>query len=535
MKPTLSFINQYLLLDLLHTGTTSELFRAIEIGEEGFKRTVILKRFLSWVSDEKRFIDEYFQKMDRYFPNDNPFYIANIENGCSRGIYFQTREYFHGQSLEKCIHIGRTRSQSLPLELSIFITAQLVQSLKYFYELPADYPDWTRYHGHLTSSTIMIGYEGNLKILNYGIDWLKPLYYKRAGLTTAPYLPYSAPEVILEEEVDVRSDFFSIGTLFYEMITGQQLFYNQDQSKIRQMILTTDIPLMKGKVPKKIEEMIRRLVARDPKQRYDHPDEILADISILIDLKRRAELTSNLKKYMGSVFKQEIDRDLQKIAADRERYSKMLDISIEGEDKFLEPTAVTKLSELARKQAQQDESSKPSEDHLPFDEISDDAERPMSPEEVGDYLDHALKELLGKPKDHPPSSNQEISDQLFKKEWNEIQYDIDHQKYTEALDKLKILKESFPEHEEIDVKLEQIQTIVTQELARTFQEGQGENSQERTQPTGHLTQSIRALQQKDQEKETQKSLARTFSLINLVLWILLITVGLLLGYMLFIK
>jgi serine/threonine protein kinase len=139
-------------------------------------------------------------------------------------------------------------------------------------------------HRDLKPTNIMIGENGDVKVLDFGLAKLteEADTTDRSILTTAGQsedgaifgtLPYMSPEQINGKTVDTRSDIFSFGVLLYEMTTGRRPFLGEDRSSIAAAIQQDEpIPLtrIKASVPPEIERTVTRCLEKDPQRRFQN-------------------------------------------------------------------------------------------------------------------------------------------------------------------------------------------------------------------------------------------------------------------------
>lgn len=540
MKPILTFINQYLLLEQIGKGVTSELFRAFEISESGFKRTVIFKRFYLWVSEHAQIMEDYFHQIESFRDDLPKELITVLENGNFRGQFFQVREYIRGQSIENIVRASRGRGKQIPIELSIFIAAQVARTLSQLDRLPERFPMKARYHGFLNPQQLVIGYESDLKILNYTRKLLRPLYTVRGEPFITAHLPSCAPEMLLQEPLDFRTDLYSLGTVLYFMVTGHPLFSEQPPDLLKKTIVTPgarDLSLLQGKVPKKLKLMIEKMIHPNQDERYLSVGEFLDDCSILIDFNRRGEFTQTLKSFMNSLFSEEIQAEKMKIQDEQNKYQKMIGIAPDGEDKYFEPTEKVKLSELTDEMGSQEDTVTaklfPANiSSSPQSETKQDLEaRPMSPEEVGDFLDKAVHEILSKSRSdrHDLEGRHDLN-----LDWQEVELTLEKKDYQRALSLLKQMKVNYPGNKQIEMKIFDLHNFIKKsglEEVMLY-----DNDLESTQPIaahdfpGKIDTKEQALSpppNKDLER------AKTFSYLNIALWFMLALVSILLVLILF--
>ena len=135
-------------------------------------------------------------------------------------------------------------------------------------------------HYSLEPSKIMCGWDGTVKILGFGISSVGNfVQHVSEGLPSILY--YMSPEQVLGESTDARSNLFSLGAIFYEMVTERKAFDGEDVQSVRQSILesTPVAPLhVNPKVHPLLSDLIMKALMKDPAQRYQSGKQLLDDL-----------------------------------------------------------------------------------------------------------------------------------------------------------------------------------------------------------------------------------------------------------------
>ena len=135
-------------------------------------------------------------------------------------------------------------------------------------------------HYSLEPSKIMCGWDGTVKLLSFGVSSVGNfVQYVPEGIPSI--LHYMSPEQILGQPTDGRSNLFSLGAMFYEMVTERKAFDREDVESLRQSILeSTPVPPVhvNPKVHPGLSNLIMRALAKDPVQRYQNGRELLDDL-----------------------------------------------------------------------------------------------------------------------------------------------------------------------------------------------------------------------------------------------------------------
>jgi eukaryotic-like serine/threonine-protein kinase len=135
------------------------------------------------------------------------------------------------------------------------------------------------FHFSLEPAKIMCGWDGTVRILGYGVSSLGKFTAHMPGVPSI--LHYMSPEQVRGEAIDARSNLFSLGAMFYEMVTDRKAFDREDAESLRQGILeSTPVPPMhvNAKLHPVLSDLIMKALAKDPGERYQSGRELLDDL-----------------------------------------------------------------------------------------------------------------------------------------------------------------------------------------------------------------------------------------------------------------
>ena len=126
----------------------------------------------------------------------------------------------------------------------------------------------------------MCGWDGTVKILSFGISSAGKFLQHSSG-AISPVWHYMSPEQIRGDATDGRSNLYSLGAMFYEMVTERKAFDRDDVEELKQSILES-MPVAPAHVNPKIHpllsDLIMKALAKDPAQRYQNGRELLDDL-----------------------------------------------------------------------------------------------------------------------------------------------------------------------------------------------------------------------------------------------------------------
>ena len=187
---------------------------------------------------------------------------------------FIAMEYVEGRTLKEMISAGTGRDLSLPLDQVIDIAIQVCEGLAAAHEKGI-------VHRDIKADNIMLNARGQAKIMDFGLAKLKGAEKLTQTRSTLGTLAYMSPEQAKGEEVDPRSDIFSFGVVLYELLAGRLPFAGAYQAAVIYAIINEDpqpVARYNSHVSAELERIVGKALAKDREERYQHADELLADL-----------------------------------------------------------------------------------------------------------------------------------------------------------------------------------------------------------------------------------------------------------------
>jgi eukaryotic-like serine/threonine-protein kinase len=135
------------------------------------------------------------------------------------------------------------------------------------------------FHHSLEPSKIMCGWDSTVRVLGYGVSGVGKFTANMPGVPSI--LHYMSPEQVRGEDIDARSNLFSLGAMFYEMVTDRKAFDREDAESLRQSVLeSTPVPPMhvNPKLHPVLSDLIMKALAKDPAERFQNGRELLDEL-----------------------------------------------------------------------------------------------------------------------------------------------------------------------------------------------------------------------------------------------------------------
>lgn len=203
-----------------------------------------------------------------------PLIIDEKADGGKR-LYLIVMEYIEGWDLREILSKHIRSGSLLPTTLSAFIISRLCRALEYAHQYIV--------HRDLSPENILISHQGVTKLMDFGIA----VAADQEAFGLSGKIQYMAPEQVRNEQVDNRSDIFALGLVAYQVLTGISLFltpsgldFQAQADHYEQQLVNEIIPPHEicVDVPEAYSQIIMKMLALDPEERYQKIDEVGSDI-----------------------------------------------------------------------------------------------------------------------------------------------------------------------------------------------------------------------------------------------------------------
>jgi len=268
----------YRLLHELGSGGMATLYLATdELG-----RLVALKRLHRHLVDDPRFLDMFRDEAAISSRINHPGVCKVHAADAIRDRPFIVMEYVHGESLA-CIlaELGRT-DERLPDEAVAHLFGQACLGLHAAHEqADAEGRPLQIVHRDISPQNLLVSYDGELKIIDFGIAWAVHRLHRTETGTLKGKLAYMSPEQTRGSDVDRRSDIFSLGIVLYEALCGRRCFADSNPAVTIQRVQQLDYlgpRTARPDLPVALEQVISRAMAARPEDRYPDAAAMYRDI-----------------------------------------------------------------------------------------------------------------------------------------------------------------------------------------------------------------------------------------------------------------
>jgi len=261
-----SVISGYRIIEKLGSGGGGEVYLALDTRLE---RKVALK-FLppateNDVEDRDRLLDEARAASRVKHPN----IVSIFAFEQYRGRDFMVMEYVEGETVKKLAGGG-----DISIDRAISIILQIAEGLRAAHSAGI-------VHGDVKSENIIIDDDDTVRITDFGLAGIREVHAETGKESTSGTIPYMSPEQARGDDIDRRSDVFSLGVVAYELICGRLPFQGEFEASIIYSIANeTPDPLsyFRDDIPDELQFIISKMLAKNPDDRYQDASELIDDL-----------------------------------------------------------------------------------------------------------------------------------------------------------------------------------------------------------------------------------------------------------------
>jgi serine/threonine protein kinase len=261
----------YKILSKKGQGGMAEVFKAVKSGPDGFSKTVALKRILPLHSDQSQFIRMLSTEAKIHSYLSHPNIVQILDFFEEDGQYSMVLEYVDGKNLKELLNICKQKNLTLPWQACLLIMMEILKGLHYAHTKDGPDGPLNIVHRDVSPHNILISYEGEVKLSDFGIARAKIQRDETASGVLKGKYRYLSPEQVLNDKISASSDIFSAGVTLYEMISLEHPFGQHQEYQTLQKILDQPHIPLKQLVPllnPEISEIIDRALQKNQQQRF---------------------------------------------------------------------------------------------------------------------------------------------------------------------------------------------------------------------------------------------------------------------------
>lgn len=263
-----TIVGRYKIIDKLGEGGMGVVYKA---KDTRLDRSVALKFLPPELTSDKEAKKRFIQEAKAAAALNHPHICTIYEIDEAEEQTFISMEYIEGQSLK-----DKLGSDPLAIDEAKEIALQVAEGLEKAHKKGI-------VHRDIKPANIMINDEGQAKITDFGLaklSWGADLTKPSTIIGTVAYM---SPEQAKGEEVDHRTDIWSLGAMLYEMLAGERPFKKDREQALIYAILNnnpTPLSLLRSDIPTYIEQVIEKALTKKPSERYQDIQELIQDLKL---------------------------------------------------------------------------------------------------------------------------------------------------------------------------------------------------------------------------------------------------------------
>jgi eukaryotic-like serine/threonine-protein kinase len=290
----------------LFEGGMGVVYEAEQLGTCGFVKRVAIKVIRQNYANQKQFIENFIGEAKLVADLIHSNIVQTYHLGETRGVYFMAMELIRGANLEQFAQQLSDRRRVLPKELAVFIVSRVARGLAYAHaKTDRDGRPLGIVHRDVSYKNIMIAFEGDVKLTDFGIAKARGFLEDNEGEVVAGKADFMSPEQANFQVTDKRSDLFSAGVVLAHLLLGRNIFKGASAEESRQRMIHFPIPdfrTLDGRIDERLNEILHRAMARDLAKRYQRADELLYDLEYYIYHSGYGPTNETLGSYIRELF-----------------------------------------------------------------------------------------------------------------------------------------------------------------------------------------------------------------------------------------
>jgi serine/threonine protein kinase len=282
-------LGKYIIEKQIGKGSAANIYLA---EQDSLGRKLVVKELLPLHASNEKLIIRFQREAKNVSRLSHETIIHIYDYWIRNNSYYIAMEYVPGPHLRKIL----STVHHVPVHIAALIIYQICRGLEHAHKNGV-------IHRDLKPANIMISFLGQLKILDFGIAYFQTEENLTAlGAILGTY-HYMSPEQALGKKVAPASDVFSLGILFYELLTGIRPFSRDDDSDVIEKIIhkkPRDIRKLNPAVPRSLARLIRKCLRKNVKRRYQGVGPIKLKLEKYL---RKYSLDHNaiLKNYLDNI------------------------------------------------------------------------------------------------------------------------------------------------------------------------------------------------------------------------------------------
>ena len=300
---------RYEIVRKIFEGGMGIVYEAEQRGSHEFVKRVAIKIIRPNFASQKMFIENFVGEAKLVADLIHTNIVQTYQLGEANGVCFIAMELIRGVNLEQFAHQLADKKRALPRELAVFITSRIARGLAYAHaKCDKDGKPLGIVHRDVSFKNIMIAFEGDVKLTDFGIAKAKGFLTDQEGEVVAGKPDYMSPEQADFQITDKRSDIFSVGVVLAHLLLGKNIFKGANAEESRQRIMHQPVPDFRALDPRiddRLNDLLHHCLAHDADRRFATADQLMHDLEYYMYHGGYGPTNETLGKFIRELFGQE--------------------------------------------------------------------------------------------------------------------------------------------------------------------------------------------------------------------------------------
>lgn len=300
----LRIVDRYALYDAVASGGMATVHLGRLLGPVGFARTVAIKRLHPQFAHDPEFVAMFLDEARMAARIRHPNVVPTLDVLARDGEIFLVMEYVQGESLSALLRAARLANAPMPPSVLVNIMAGALAGLHAAHESCNERGELLGLvHRDVSPQNVLVGVDGVARVIDFGVA-------KAIGRASATRegqvkgkLAYMAPEQVMGQDIDRRSDIFSAGVMLWEALTGTRLYRGASDPEILYKLLeakTSAPSAVASGSPPSLDPVVLRAMAKDPADRFATAADMAVAIQKAVPLVTTSEVADWVRGHAGT-------------------------------------------------------------------------------------------------------------------------------------------------------------------------------------------------------------------------------------------
>jgi len=297
-------VGRYAVLRHLASGGMAELFIARQEAVGGFEKEVVLKILQPRYAQNPRVVTMFLDEARLAAKLNHPAIVHVYDVADEGGFKYIAMEYIHGETIADIVKRGLAVDRYLPLEHAIHIVRQAAAGLAFAHGGREGVNRTARIvHRDVSPTNILVSYEGQTKIVDFGIARIQDELREEAGILPGK-ASYMSPEQVSGRPVDQRADLFALGIILYELTLCQRLYRGPAEAVMKRIVSEPVQPptAIRHDYPAALELIVMRALEKRPEDRYQSAEQMHDDLEEFLNESGLRTGNRRVALYMNELF-----------------------------------------------------------------------------------------------------------------------------------------------------------------------------------------------------------------------------------------